>query len=173
MVRAFRQFNKASALKTLAAAATVPTTSTGGDDATAPPPRRTRNKRGRPPAGGNAGLPFPEEFEAFVGRARPGLNRVLRGMPDALTGTLAMLLRLPGAGGLRCLDGVQVDRLDVCIPPIGHGYVKNAGAVETASKLEHMVVQLERQADDSFTIYWNRCVNDRPRPDALVNTRDR
>lgn len=104
MIRAFRQFNKASALKTLAAAATLPTT--GDDDATAPPPRRNRNKRGRPPAGGNAGLPFPEEFEAFVGRARPGLNRVLRGMPDALTGTLAMLLRLPGSDGLRCLDSV-------------------------------------------------------------------
>lgn len=170
MIRAFRQFNKAPLLKTLAAAATLPTTHDPTTTTNPSPPRRNRNNRGRhqrgvqhQAAGGSAGLPFPPEFEAFVARARHGLNRVLRGLPDALTGPLAMLLRLPGAfwfGGVCVEDGSvgAIAHHESVHDNTIHKSSGNAGAVETASKLEHVVVQLERQTNESFTLVWNRCV---------------
>lgn len=69
-------------LKTLAATAAAHNT----DDAE---PRGASNRQRL--------LPFPPEFVAFVDASRPGLNRLLAGMPDALNGHLAMLLRMPGA----------------------------------------------------------------------------
>lgn len=96
-----------SAIRALVNAATADTS-----------PRRNNNKNNRRRRGGNKQqdddsqhLPFPPEFVAFVEGARHGINRVLRGLPDALNGHLSMLLRLPGAcwlvvPGLGC-DGKQ------------------------------------------------------------------
>lgn len=55
-------------------------------------------------------------------------------------------------------------RARVCVPTSTtfavHTHTRErraTGAVETASKLEHVVVQLERQAVHSYSLAWNRC----------------